>query len=65
MVEEIVELMAKRGNAFGKADLRKMNAMLVELPLEEVSEVRAWLMSSLYLRINEPDYEGDLGPEDL
>lgn len=65
MVEGIIELMTERGKAFGKADLRKLNALLVELPLEEVSEVRAWLMSSLHLRINEPDYEGDLKPEDL
>lgn len=62
--EDITEFVRKRGDAISATDLTTINAMLIELPLEEVSEARAWIMEGVALTVNDPLYSGDILPFD-
>ena len=58
--EAITEFVRERGSAISAADLATINDMLINLPLEEVSDVRAWVMEGIALTVNDPLYEGDI-----
>lgn len=58
--EAITEFVRERGSAISAADLTTINDMLIDLPLEEVSDVRAWVMEGIALTVNDPLYEGDI-----
>ncbi len=58
--QEISDFIGERIETFSRADMSRLNDMLIELPLEEVSEVRSWAMESIALRVNDPLYTGDL-----
>lgn len=62
--EDITDFVRERGDAISAADLTTINAMLIELPLEEVSEARAWIMEGVSLTVNDPLYSGDILPFD-
>jgi hypothetical protein len=57
--EAITEFVRERGSAISAADLT-VNDMLIDLPLDEVSDVRAWVMEGIALTVNDPLYEGDI-----
>jgi len=58
--EAITEFVRERGSGISAADLTTINDMLIDLPLEEVSDVRAWVMEGIALTVNDPLYEGDI-----
>jgi hypothetical protein len=58
--EAITEFVRERGSAISAADLATVNDMLIDLPLDEVSDVRAWVMEGIALTVNDPLYEGDI-----
>ncbi len=60
--EDITEFVRDRGDAISAADLTTINAMLFELPLEEVSDARVWIMEGIALTVNDPLYSGDIPP---
>lgn len=60
--QDITDFVSERGTAISRADISRLNEMLIDLPLEEVSDVRAWLNESVALIVNAPEYEGDIAP---
>lgn len=63
--QEITDFIGERGDKITRADLSRLNAMLFELPLEEVSDVRSWIYESIALTVSDPSYKGDLDLDDL
>lgn len=60
--QDITDFVSERGTAISRADISRLNEMLIELPLEEVNDVRAWLSESVALIVNAPEYDGDIAP---
>lgn len=63
--QEITDFVSERGDKITRADFVRLNRMLFELPLEEVSDVRSWLYESIALTVSDPLYRGDLELQDL
>lgn len=61
--DQIVQFIGER-ETFNRVDMARLNEMLIELPLEDFSDVRAWAMEAVALRVNDPLYAGDLDPID-
>jgi hypothetical protein len=63
--QDITDFVSGRGDQIDRADLARLNGMLFELPLEEVSDVRMWVMEGIYLTVSDPLYQGDISVEEL
>lgn len=62
---DIFDLIGARGKDFSRDDLARVNDILIELPVEQISDTRAWALEALHLIVCDPEYAGDLMPEDV
>lgn len=62
---EIMDFIGGRGDKISRADLSRLNEMLIDLPIEEVSDVRGWIMESIAMTVSDPVYDGDIVMADI
>ena len=62
---EIMDFIGGRGDKISRADLSRLNEMLIDLPIEEVCDVRGWIMESIAMTVSDPVYDGDIVMADI
>ena len=59
---DALAIISERGSDINLVDMREIQSLIVEFPLERAAELQGWIYEALSLIVNDPLYEGDIPP---
>lgn len=64
-IEAARKIISDRGPALRAADLREIQLLLIDAPLEAQHQAEPWIWESIARIISDPEYRGDITQADL
>lgn len=61
---DALAIISERGSDINLVDMREIERLIAECPLERAAEIQGWIYEALWLIVNDPLYEGDIPPID-
>lgn len=59
---DALAIISERGSDLNLVDMREIEALIVDCPLERAAEMQGWIYEALSLIVNDPLYKGDIPP---
>lgn len=61
-VDKIMEIIGTKGAELRQTDIDEIEALVVDIPVDDLPTVYPWIWESIALIVNDCLYEGDIEP---